>query len=123
MPDKHAAKHASHSPGGSRQAVTVTFAEEQTVKSADAARAELLAAIGGDGQVRVDLTDATAADTGFLQVLIAACRAACLRGRPLTVVGIEGGPVPALMVGLGLIASEQQAPRYFEDLATAERAA
>jgi anti-anti-sigma regulatory factor len=71
--------------------VTIHFTGPQHLDAAAEARTRLLAAIGPDETVIVDLAGVTAADLGFVQVIAAARRQADITGARLRL----AGPAPA----------------------------
>jgi ABC-type transporter Mla MlaB component len=123
MPRKPPAKVGKDGEAGRRAARTVRLDGELDLRRADQVRIELLAAIDGADRVCVDMGGATRADVAFVQVLLAALRAAAQRGRPLEISGLEGGVVPPLLAALGLIPSEALAAPFLAGFAASEAAA
>ncbi len=93
------------------------------LRRADRVRADLLQAIDSGDPVRIELRDATGADVAFVQVLLAAVRAAARRGRPLDIAGLDGGPFPTLFAALGLIRSGEDIERFLIDYTRDEASA
>lgn len=98
----------------------ITLDGELDLRRADRVRADLLAAIDSGEPLRVELGHATHADVAFVQVLLAAVRAAARRGCPLAIAGLGGGPLPALFAALGLIRSQEDAEQFLTQFATSE---
>jgi len=84
-----------------RSARQVALAGEVTIFTAEEIRRQLLAAIDGEDDVDVDLSQVTEIDTAGVQLIVAALREAAQRGRELSFTA-GSAPVVEVMGLLGL---------------------
>lgn len=72
------------------------------LREADGIRQQLLDALGGESDIKVDMADLTGIDMSVVQVLIAGGKLARDRGRPFEISAIADGPLHNAMTRAGL---------------------